>query len=269
MLPDIPLGPLPIKGYGLMIGLGILFSFWIAIHESRRTGMKILEDRIITLFFAAVGAAFIGGKLFFFMLYRESATRSFREDGLFGVLSTGFVFYGSLLLAVPSAIWLLRRWNLPVLRTLDVLIPLVPVAHGMGRIGCFLSGCCYGCRSNAVLAVTFSKGQGLNGVPLHPVQLYEAAGNLLVFLVLWFGPRRRARFPGHVTLVYLLLYSILRFVTEIFRGDGNPVWIGARMARLPGDPPSGLTQPQVTSIIIFIVAAVLLRVRLRRAVTGA
>lgn len=266
MLPDLPLGPLPFKGYGLMIGLGIVLCFVLVIHEARRTGLKILEERVGTFFLVIAGSAWFGGKAMFLLLHGDEAARLWREQGPGSLVGAGFVFYGALLVAVPAGILTIRRWRLPLLETTDLLMPVVPVAHAMGRLGCFLAGCCYGCRTDGPLGVTFTKGQGLNGVPLHPTQLYEAAGNALIFLVLWRGPRLRPLFPGHLTLVYLMLYAVLRFSIEFIRGDGNPVWLGDAGPRAPGDAPGGITAGQVTSLALgFGAAALYLAARRRRA----
>lgn len=253
MLKDLfHLGPITVRGYGLSIGIAILLGFSLTLRELRRAGRERLESRILSLLAVVVLSATLGGKLFFIAFYQDVFQRILRESGLLGALTEGFVYYGALLTAIPATIVFLRRLGEPVLPTLDLLIFNVPLAHGLGRIGCFLAGCCFGCRSSSPLAVSFPAGHVLAGVPVHPVQLYEAAANFAILAFLWFGPRRRARFAGQTILSYLGLYALLRFVTEGLRGDANPVWIGERIRRL-GDPPPGLTTAQVTSLALFAV----------------
>ena len=101
------------------------------------------------------------------------------------------------------------------------LVPALPLFHAFGRVGCFLAGCCYGIPAPAGwLGVTFpaSAIEAPSGVPLLPVQLYEAAGCVLLFLLLdhltdrgWPG--------GRLLALYLALYAVFRFLLEFLRGD--------------------------------------------------
>jgi phosphatidylglycerol:prolipoprotein diacylglycerol transferase len=260
----IDLGIFSIKGYGLMIGLSIPICFWLLSIESRRSGLPALETHLGSIFLWVIAAVYLGGKLVYALGYPEGFADLKRTRGLMGVLSEGFVFYGSILTAIPVTLYALRRYGIPMVRGLDVLIYGLPIAHGFGRLGCFLAGCCYGSHSTGPLAVTFTEGQGLNGTPLHPVQLYEAGGSLIIFIVLWFWVRRREPFPGQVLLSYLVLYAILRLITEQFRGDGNPVYVGGDEPRRAGDPPVGLTQAQVISIVLLAISVPLLWWKRRR-----
>lgn len=252
MTPEIlRLGPFVIRGYGLSIAIGMILALALSFREAKRTNSKALEQRILPLFFAVVLAATVGGKLFFILLHSDE-WKAARGQGKGGLLGEGFVFYGALIFAVSSGTALIRAWKLPVLRTLDLLIPVAPLAHGFGRLGCFLAGCCFGCETTLPWGVSFPDGHALPGRLLHPVQIYEALGNFLIFSILWLGPRRYGRSAGRMILSYVLLYSVLRFVTESFRGDGNPVWIGSKDSWVLGNAPSGITTGQVTSIVLFV-----------------
>ena len=130
---------------------------------------------------------------------------------------------------VLAAVWFVaRRAGAPFARVLDYVCVAAPFWHAFGRVGCFLAGCCYGRPSALPWAVTFTDPRALvdapyRGVPLHPAQLYEAAGDLLIAALLYRSvlPSVEAgrRPKGTVALVYLLSYSVLRFMTEYFRGD--------------------------------------------------
>src|SRR5205823_18082 len=110
-----------------------------------------------------------------------------------------------------------------------LLAPSLALGHVFGRIGCFFAGCCFGKpwaagvsfpRDSVAFDELLGAGQIAAGAgttpPLHPTQLYEAAGELgIFFLLLW--ARRRQRFAGATALLYAASYAGLRFVVEIFR----------------------------------------------------
>ena len=95
----------------------------------------------------------------------------------------------------------------------------------VGRLGCFMAGCCYGKPTQVAWAVTFTDpAAALNvgtplGVPLHPTQLYESLAGLVILVVLLATERRGKPYPGRTFWQFVLLYGVSRFVIEFFRGD--------------------------------------------------
>jgi phosphatidylglycerol:prolipoprotein diacylglycerol transferase len=137
-------------------------------------------------------------------------------------LQAGGIFYGGLIAALAVSWWYMRKTHLPGLKTADVFAPAVALGHGIGRLGCFSAGCCWGVLCHRPWAVTFTNpvadqlvGVPL-GVPLHPTQLYEAFGEFLIFGVLYwrFGKPHAA---GSIIALYLVLYGAARFVVEFYR----------------------------------------------------
>ena len=266
MLPTlIDFGFFAIRGYGLMIGLGALVSAWLVRKEARAQGFERFSEKLESLVVLIAGGAFVGGKLFY-VVFHYPRFREALNDGIGSAIAQGFVFYGSIVVCVPLVRWFLKRNELPVMKTMDFLALGAPVAHGFGRIGCFLAGCCYGCRTHSPLAVRFHEGIGLNGVWIHPVQLYEAGGLFLIYAVLRYWIRRPQRATGQVLGLYLCLYALLRFGTEMVRGDGNPVFFdGSSPQALSGTPPPGLTLAQITSFVMLpIGVGLFLRARRRK-----
>jgi phosphatidylglycerol:prolipoprotein diacylglycerol transferase len=125
----------------------------------------------------------------------------------------GLTFYGALLFAIPGAIWFGRRKRLDFLRVADLVAPFVLVGQAIGRLGCFLEGCCYGAATRGPLAVSLP-GRG----PVHPTQLYESAATLLFAALLWFVIRPRAG-RGQAFGWMLVLYGATRAVIELWRAD--------------------------------------------------
>jgi phosphatidylglycerol:prolipoprotein diacylglycerol transferase len=153
----------------------------------------------------------------------------------------GLVFYGGFLAAAATGVVYLLRNRLPLAAYADALIPSLALGHCFGRLGCFAAGCCWGAVGHGHLAwlTAFPPGSaayeslaarpggaaeylapgGLSTLPLHPTQLYEAAGELVLFFVLVMLVRPRKRFHGQVMAAWLVLYALLRTGVELFRGD--------------------------------------------------
>lgn len=122
----------------------------------------------------------------------------------------------------------LRRRGVGIGPGLDALAPALALAHGLGRIGCFFAGCCYGTACEAPWAVTFPSNEITDvpvGVPLHPTQLYEAGVELVLCVVLLVAHLRWRRFAGQTFGTYVLLYGVARFILEEFRADDRGVLV--------------------------------------------
>jgi phosphatidylglycerol:prolipoprotein diacylglycerol transferase len=238
-------GPLTLHTYGLFISTGVLLAIALAAREARREGLD--PQRILDLGFYLLVASIVGSRLLFVLIFYQDYLA--RPWAIFKLWEGGLVFYGGFALALPVGIWYLRRHHLPLWRTADIWAAPLALGHAVGRIGCFAAGCCYGKPAQIPWAVTFSHPQSLAilGVPLHPVQLYEALSNLLIFLFLSFY-RRFRRFEGQLFWLYVLLYSVIRFLLEFFRGDARGFIIPSYLS-----VSQGISLPlAVTSLIMLL-----------------
>lgn len=145
----------------------------------------------------------------------------------------GLVFYGGLVGGILAAILYLKSVGAPVIATGDVAIQFVPLAHAIGRMGCFLNGCCYGRPSEVPWAVHYGPESMVYGrhisehliepgaahsAAVHPVQLYSVAALVGVFLIMRWAWKRPHR-TGSMLLLYPFLDGLQRFTTEFFRGE--------------------------------------------------
>ena len=135
------------------------------------------------------------------------------------------MFVGGLIAAIPFAIWWFRRIGLPYLQGLDIVALVASIADGVGRWGCFASGCCWGTPTDLPWAVTFPElarrmHPDLPGVPLHPTQIYMSVTSLAILGLLMLLYRRQ-RFHGQIIAAYLVVYAIVRFWLEYVRGDAE------------------------------------------------
>jgi phosphatidylglycerol:prolipoprotein diacylglycerol transferase len=205
--------------YGALVAVAFLVGLWTAARLARRDSLNV--DAATNLGIYCALAAIIGAKIMMLIVdprYRENPGEIFTLD----TLQAGGVFYGGLIAALAIAWWYMRRTHLPLWRTADVFAPGIAIGHGIGRLGCFSAGCCWGVECHLPWAVTFRSvaahenvGVPL-GVPLHPTQLYESFAEFLIFAILYWQIGKAHR-QGAIIGLYLMLYSAARFIVEFFR----------------------------------------------------
>jgi len=215
-------GPLDIHTYGVLVAAGFLLGLSLASRRARAQGLEphAVSDLGIWIIIAGMG----GAKLFHVLFCWEEVVGAWRQEGLRS-LREGFVFYGGFLGAVLATILFARKRRLPLWKLADLLAPCLALGHALGRVGCFFNGCCYGSACRWPWAVSFPGNHLTHGKPVHPTQLYEAIGNLLLFAVLSAFSRRK-RFDGQVWWWYVLVYGAMRFAIEFVRGDYTTYYFG-------------------------------------------
>lgn len=245
----LQLGSFKLPSYGLMVALGYLAAIFYLLRRSREAGFG--KDDLSDLIFYTVLGGMAGAKIFYAVTYWGQFGPDFlsRVRYLFSSFQYGFVFYGGLIFGAAVFFFECRRRKLAALRAADLFAPALALGHAFGRVGCFLAGCCHGSPTSCPVSVTFTDpASEVNplylGTPLHPTQLYEAAGNLLIFFLLHRALARKLK-PGAVLALYAALYSAQRFLIEFLRGDDR------------GAAHLGLSPAQLLSAAAFCAAAVL------------
>ncbi len=225
MFPQLfHLGPLTLYSYGLLVAAAFLVALLVASRLAERSGLD--SDKVTSLGIYVAIAAIAGAKLFLLLGDFSYYARNPGQIFTLATLQAGGIFFGGLVAALLVAAWYMRRSGLPALRTADTFGPAIALGHSIGRLGCFLAGCCWGRPADLPWAVTFTKplAHELVGVPLgvrlHPTQIYEAAAELLFFFVLWARFRRPHR-DGSIIGLYLVLYSGFRFAIEFLRDPSD------------------------------------------------
>ena len=222
----IDLGPLHIATYGVLVAAAYLLGIlWL---KSERERMRLSEDDFWSLIYSLFFGALAGAKLLFILLNWRSYASG--EMGLLRDFRYGFVFYGGCLGMFAAGVLWCRSKKLgrgDYLRLADYFGVAVPLGLWLGRVGCLAAGCCYGRPTALPWGIRFTRPDclvppGLQGVALHPAQLYEAVGDIAIAAVLWRTLRavQAGRLKtGAVIYGYCLLYAALRFSVEFFRGD--------------------------------------------------
>jgi phosphatidylglycerol:prolipoprotein diacylglycerol transferase len=288
VLVEIPLGWLPwvaddfsfpIRMFGVMVILGFLAGTWVVSKRLKERGIMESQDSFDFCFYLlAVGI--LGSRILYVMQNWGQFAGKGQPWRIFYIWEGGLVWYGGMAASVVFAFWWLWKKKLPVLPCADAAAMGVAIAHAIGRIGCFFAGDDYGrhvlAEDGKVLqspapgpwyAVQFPKHTAgpryaYSETPaafcdpywVHPVQLYMAFGNLVVFVCLLLIGRRAKR-PGVVAASYLLIYPVNRFVVEFWRGDAD---------RLDDVWHTGLSFSQMFGIPMVLLGFFVLRVALTR-----
>ena len=250
------LGPVTVYTYGVLLAAAYLLGLRLAMVRAKARGLD--ANRVLDLGIYIIISALIGAKLLLFLTDAEMFVENPRE--LLTLARSGGVFYGGRILAVAVALVYIRRIGLPLWTTCDVFAPGIALGHVVGRFGCLFAGCCFGKPTTMPWGITFhdtfaatNVGTPL-GVPLHPTQIYEAGAELIILIVLLVTERKGRPFAGRTFWLYMLLYSISRFIIEFYRGDDR------------GNPIGTLSTSQLISVLLAPLAVVML-VYLSRAVT--
>jgi len=275
----------PVHSYGFLIAVGMVLGVVVAVRRGRRVGIPTSATLDLTFYAIVVGLA--GARLLYVIMHAGAYVRlcvGTGEPRTAGRLLSdctaalhfwqgGLAFLGGALLAGLVVLLFARRKGLRLGDVADVLAPSVSLAHVFGRLGCFMVGCCYGKPWQAGVhfpndSVAYDDLLTRHVVEktaectpaLHPTQLYESAGELLIFvglLLLW----RRRRFAGAIALSYAIAYSVLRFFVEIYRDDQVRGFVFelrlpvlAHALGLPNDP-LFLSTAQATSLLLLVAAA--------------
>ncbi len=260
MFPEIlKIGSITIQTYGLLMALGFISCYLLATHLAKRTGRN--PDEVQTITMTAAIAGVIGARTVYVW---QNWTTEFAKKPLdaFKIWEGGLVFYGGFLLATAALLFYAYKKHEPLRSLTDYCAIFIPLGHAFGRVGCFFYGCCYGeiCKDSA-LAVTFPKGsppwlqQVANhlispytskSLPVFPIQLFEAAGCALLFLLLWWTYLKFRHLRGLCSGIYCAGYALLRFTIECFRNDPR------------GETYFGLTFSQTISVALLVAAACLI-----------
>lgn len=210
----LTIGKFTIHGYGLMIAIGLIAAYALGDWRAKKLGLD--PDKLFNLVAWAVVLGLVGAKLLYYITILPEILEN---PKLLLNLADGFVVYGGIIGGVVTGYVYCRIKKMDFWKYFDLAMPCVALAQGFGRIGCFLAGCCYGMETDGACAIVFENSQfAPNGVPLVPTQLISSGLNFLNFFVLMFLSKR-LKADGQVSALYLIFYSIGRFILEFFRGD--------------------------------------------------
>lgn len=239
-------GPLTLYTYGAMLVSAFTLGLWVLRRIQRGLPddlRPLAPDQLADLSCLGLLGGIAGARLFFIILHWDFFVTEPRY--ILALWQGGLVWYGGLAGSL-LATWIYARFHkVRLLPLLDLFAPVLALAHAVGRVGCFLNGCCYGEITKAWYGVRLAG----EPYPLVPVQLIEAIGLVFLYIALRAiqRPNILRRYPGRVFGCYLLGYAVLRFILERYRGDHLPIW-------------EGLTLQQIISVGLLATGLVMLLV---------
>ena len=218
----------PVQSHGFMLSAGLLLVISLGARQAQQEHEP--PANIINLMVFELLAGILGARI----VYAFTALPYYLNNPLevLMIWKPGLVWYGGFIGAALCLLIYTRFHKLVFFKYADILVPYMAFGHAFGRLGCFLGGCCFGKPTNHSWGVIFppysaaAESQHLDGLitsgmpslPIHATQLYEAGANFLLFLfLLWLG--RNKTYHGQVSVGWCVLYPLLRFCIELFRGD--------------------------------------------------
>ncbi len=254
------LGPLTIYSYGLALALAFCVAVFLLNRQARNQGLN--PELIFNLCFIILVSGIIGARILYVVLNIKFYLNNPVE--IIMLSHGGLAWFGGLILGSLSCLVYLRCKGLKIYKTFDLIIPYIALAQAIGRIGCFLNGCCFG-KETLHWGIYFP----IHNAILIPTQLYSSLALLGIYIIL---RRKQARVYPHTNLerqhkgvkqvsgggyregeifyLYLFLYCLWRFFIEFFRGDSKIFILG-------------LSIFQIISIALFILSVVML-IRIKR-----
>ncbi len=210
-------GPFAIQWYGFCIALGAIAFLWMAKKDARFKTLN-LQNCFDTIFLWGAAAVLIGGRLLHIIRHYNDYS-SWTE--WFAFWEPGYAVLGStlgVLIVVPTYLYM---HTIPWLPFLDLVATYAGLLQSIARLGCFFAGCCFGCSTNVLWATIYTDPESLapTDIMLHPAQLYSSFGLFLVFMFMYYVARKRYTLPGQQTMLFLMLASTERFITDFWRGD--------------------------------------------------
>lgn len=234
-------GNFSVESYWVFMILGIMIGGIVIYWQAKRKNLN--SHKAIYLIIIAIISAFIGSRLSYVLLNLNSYQKDLLK--IFQFWKGGFSWQGGFIIAFLIIFLILKNDKENLGKWLDAGILGILIGHSIGRIGCFLNGCCYGITTNVPWAI---KNLSLNdGLLRHPTQLYEAFSYFLIFLLLYSYAKKIKLKNGSLFFIGTTLHSLARFIIEYFRFNidfiyQSEVWCFT------------LTHAQLTALIIIIIS---------------
>lgn len=233
MIPNFDLFGKTISPYMIAALVGVLVVFFYSQKLAKKQGLN--EFHMMNMILLCFVGVALGGSILYGITNMKVIVYTFRnlqEINSFKafieriiLIFGGSVFYGGLIGSILVCFVFLKKRQLPLGAYSDIGAVCIPLFHFFGRMGCFLSGCCYGMEWEHGFVYRHSPAEAANGVPRFPVQLVEAGVNLVLFLLLR-NRLLKGKLKDRLLAVYLSTYPVCRFVLEYFRGDEVRGFVG-------------------------------------------
>jgi len=223
------IGPLTIYSFGLMLAIAVVVCSFLLSRDAKKFGIS--QDVIFDFAFWVILAGIVGSRIFFILLNLPDFIANPKQ--VIMISNGGLAWQGGLILGGLTGLFYIRKKSLSLRLMADLSAPYLALGQAIGRLGCFLNGCCYGRE------VSWGIYFPIYDAHLHPTQLYEAGYLLMVFFILK-NLQRTAIIRGEIFSMYLMFAATGRFINEFFRADHVNTAVG-------------LSVFQIVSIGVFVI----------------
>jgi len=214
------IGPIQIRFYGLMYVLAIVVGYFLLKSEVRRKEMDLNADEVMNLIFWVVLGGIICARIYYVVFNWEYYWPDWRE--IPAIWHGGLAIHGGIIGGLLGGYVYTRRKGVPFFRAADAVAPSLILGQAFGRFGNFMNGDAHGVPTQMPWGMVFPSGsiagEQFPNLPLHPTMLYELAINIAIFCFLWKIRKRPAK-DGFIISLYLIFYSVGRFIVSFYRAD--------------------------------------------------
>jgi len=208
------IGPLTIYSYGVMLALAIVVCSFLLQKEAKKKGIN--PDFIFDFVFWVTIFGILGSRIFFVFLNMSYFLENPLE--IIMIYQGGLAWQGGLILGSMAGFVFIKKKKMPFLQTVDLIAPYIALGQAIGRLGCFLNGCCYG--KEVAWGIFFP----VHAATLHPTQLYSFASLLAIFFILKYSQKKNIA-SGTIFISYFVLSSVQRFLIQFVRADYDPIFL--------------------------------------------
>ncbi|MDD4202014.1 MAG: prolipoprotein diacylglyceryl transferase [Candidatus Omnitrophica bacterium] len=226
------IGSVNIYSYGVMLALAFVVVAFCIYKRSPSFGLD--KNIMLDLLFGILIFGLIGARILHVFLDKEYYMKYPLE--ILKVYNGGLSVQGGMFAGLVFALFFLRKKKIDIFKAGDLFVPFIALGQSIGRIGCFLNGCCYGAVTSSCFGVIFSSQE----IPRHPTQLYAALALFFVFIILLIFQQKKI-FYSDLLYIYIMLYSFQRIIVDFFRVDISMLKFGMSVG-------------QLISIVFFIIA---------------
>ena len=246
---------LKVHWYGLMYVIALLLALFLAKYFTKRSNFPFSDEMLDKYFIFVEIGVILGARLGYIFIYSNEQIfylthpweifNPFYNGEFVGI--SGMSYHGALIGFVISTYIFCKKYKENLWLLLDLVALSVPLAYVFGRIGNFLNKELFG----KVTEVPW--GIYVDGALRHPSQLYEAfLEGILIFIILIFYKKYK-KFDGELISIYVILYSLMRFISEIFREPD--IQLGVFV---------GFSMGQILSFLMLILGVIVYYYRLKK-----
>ncbi|MCC5911734.1 MAG: prolipoprotein diacylglyceryl transferase [Clostridiaceae bacterium] len=213
MVELFSIGGFNIHLFGITIAIGMIIGILVMLREGKRKGLN--QEKLMDLGLYTIIAGVVGARINYILAFNPAYYLQHPRE-IFMIQKGGLSIQGALIVGALFAFWYMKKHQIPMWKTADVFAPGIILGQAIGRVGCDVFG--------IPMSRAWFWGVELGGNLLHPAQIYEAILNYVLFLVLW-NKRKNIQYDGQIFMMYLIGFSMNRFIIEFFRT--NPMVVGS------------------------------------------